>query len=225
MKTRRKSTRKATGTDGEAEQEGALHLAEESQPSSPSIPVPPSQNVHIDIPEDISLQDLSTLIPVSSLGAPSPEAIIHIYRIILAQAADLASATTELETARAQIVRKDVELDQALQDKESAVSELEQSVEAAHSELRTVTSQREELNASQATLLSQISTLSSSQNTHSSELDAFQRRVQETEREKRDLVVVIDRLRTDGAQAEGEASTLLYPILLTLASRGSQDAP
>jgi hypothetical protein len=211
MKTRRKSSRKAAGAvDGDIDQEAvSSQVADESQPPSPSLPVPPSPNsIHISIPQDIPLESLSNLIPDTSLDAPTPEAILHVYRLIVAQAADLAGATSELEEARAQIVRKDVELDQALQDKESAVSELEKSVEVARNEFKRAVQQRDELNASHATLQSQISTLSTSQSTRSSELDTLQRRVDETEREKRDLVVVVDRLRSDGVQAEGRMPLL-----------------
>lgn len=200
MKTRRKSTRKATEADEEQEA-GSSQLAEDSQPPSPSQTVPPTSK--LSIPPDIPLEDLSNLIPDAAFDSPSPETILHIYRLVLAQATDLSSSTKELEDARARIVRKDVELDQALQDKENAVSELEQSVEAAHNELKVAAQQREELSASQATLQSQLSTLSNTQSTRSSELDTLQRRVEDTEREKRDLVVVVDRLRTDCAQAEG----------------------
>ena len=206
MKTRRKSSRKAAGAiDGEVDQEVASsQIADESQPPSPSQPVLSSlQSIHISIPHNISLESLSTLVPEASLDAPTPETILHIYKLILAQAADLAGATSELEEARAQIVRKDVELDQALQDKEAAVSELEKSVETTRNELILAAQQRDEFNASQATLQSQISTLNSSQSTRSSELDTLRGRIEETEREKRDLVIVVDRLKSDGVQAEG----------------------
>ena len=212
MKTRRKSSRKTAGAvDGDIDQEAvASQIADESQPPSPSQPVPPSlQSIHISIPQDIPLEPLSNLIPDTALDSLTPESIIHVYRLLVAQAADLASATSELEESRAQIVRKDVELDQALQDKEGAVSELEKSIESARNELKLAVQQRDELSVSQATLQSQVSTLSSSQSTRSSEFDTLQRRIDETEREKRDLVVVVDRLRSDGVQAEGKVTVLI----------------
>ncbi|KAF8582854.1 hypothetical protein K439DRAFT_123735 [Ramaria rubella] len=200
VKTRRSARKAYTDTSSQ--------VGDDSQPPSPTQSVPASLSIHLDLPHDIPLESLSTLIPDTSLDAPSAETILHIYKLLLAQAADLASATSDLEDARAQIVRKDVELDQALQDKESAVAELEQSVEAVRNELQTAAQQRDELNVSQSTLQYQLSTLSSSQSTRSSELDSLQRRVDETEREKRDLVVVVDRLRSDGVQAEEETRTL-----------------
>jgi nucleoprotein TPR len=210
MKTRRKSSRKAAGaTDGEVDQEPSSQIADESQPPSPSQPGPLfPHTIHISIPPDISLESLSALIPDTSIDAPTPDTILHIYKLIIAQAADLAGATSELEEARAQIVRKDVELDQALQDKESSVSELEQSIETARNELKLAVRQRDELNASHATLQSQISTISSSQSTRTSELETLHRRIEDTEREKRDLVVVVDRLKSDGVQAEGATTSL-----------------
>ncbi|KAF8517216.1 hypothetical protein JB92DRAFT_3095444 [Gautieria morchelliformis] len=63
---------------------------------SPSQPGPPSlQSIHISIPPDISLESLSNIIPGTSVDAPTPHTILHLYKLI-AQAADLAGATSEL---------------------------------------------------------------------------------------------------------------------------------
>ena len=56
---------------------------------------------------------------------------------------------------------------------------------------------------SQAALQSQIASLSTSQSSSSTEVDSLKHRVEDTEREKRDLVVVISRLKQEGAQREG----------------------
>jgi hypothetical protein len=57
--------------------------------------------------------------------------------------------------------------------------------------------------SSKSNLESQLSTLSSSQSISSTELDSFRHRVEDTEREKRDLLGVVSRLKEDGAQRDG----------------------
>jgi nucleoprotein TPR len=141
---------------------------------------------------------------------------------LLAQAADRSGATLELEEAHAQLVRKEVELDQALQDKESAVRELDHSAEATRLELKAVAQQRDELRSSQASLQAQLAVLSSTETDHSSQLNTFQKRIEDTEREKRDLVVVVDRLRSDGAQAQGMAPLVSWHFLI-VRNRGNSN--
>ncbi|KAF8504942.1 hypothetical protein JB92DRAFT_2833194 [Gautieria morchelliformis] len=48
-------------------------------------------------PSDYSTTvSLSNLIPDTSVDAPTPDTILHLYKLIIAQAADLAGATSEL---------------------------------------------------------------------------------------------------------------------------------
>jgi len=54
------------------------------------------------------------------------------------------------------------------------------------------------------TLQTQLTTLSSSQSSTSSEVEILRRRVDDTEREKRDLVGVISRLKDEGTQRDGQ---------------------
>lgn len=56
---------------------------------------------------------------------------------------------------------------------------------------------------SNAALREQLKTLTSSQSVSSSELESLKTRVEDTEREKRDLVNVISRLKQEGTQQEG----------------------
>lgn len=197
MKTRRRSTRKATNSKGE--QDDSSQIAVSPTPSligQPSVPT-------VQLPEDIHLDLLSSVVPDVSFDAPTSEGLIQIYRILLAQASDLANATSDLEEARAQLLRKDIELDQAAQDRETFAAELEQSLESTRQELKTVIQQRDEISVSHAALQSQVASLTSAQSSRSSSLDVLQRRVEDAEREKRDLIAVVDHLRTDSTQAEG----------------------
>jgi len=57
-------------------------------------------------------------------------------------------------------------------------------------------------------LQSQIATLSRTQSSSSTELDTLKHRVEDTEREKRDLVGVVSRLKEDSAQRDGMSSKI-----------------
>jgi nucleoprotein TPR len=63
--------------------------------------------------------------------------------------------------------------------------------------------------SSKSNLESQISTLNSSQSISSTELGSFRHRVDDIEREKRDLLVVVSRLKEDSAQRDGVSFFLL----------------
>ena len=86
-----------------------------SQETSPA-PASSAQNVSaltVDIPEDLDFDFLSSLLPDTRLDSPTPESILSLYRLIVSQASDADAAQRELEEARAEVARKDVELDQA----------------------------------------------------------------------------------------------------------------
>ena len=61
--------------------------------------------------------------------------------------------------------------------------------------------------ASQTSLQEQVAELLNSRSSSSSEVDTLKHRVDETEREKRDLVGVITRLKQESAHQEGKFST------------------
>jgi nucleoprotein TPR len=70
----------------------------------------------------------SSLISFETL---SPGAILSLYLFVVSQAVDLDLSLRDLEESRAEVERKDIELDQALQDRESPVSSLETPVQVA----------------------------------------------------------------------------------------------
>lgn len=104
-----------------------------------------SHNFVVSIPEDVDLESLSDLLPGISLTSPSPEAIIALYRLLLVQALEGRSITQELDETRAEVEKKDVELDQALQDRESMSRELETSLESVHSQFNQMKDERDKL--------------------------------------------------------------------------------
>ena len=134
MKTRRKSKAAAAA----AAQEAATRE---------NSPVPGPSTFTVTIPEDVDFDALSALLPDVNLANPSPETIVSLYRLLVGQAADSDATQRELEEARAEIQRKDIELDQALQDRETATSELESTLESVQQELAQMKEERDALGA------------------------------------------------------------------------------
>jgi nucleoprotein TPR len=134
MKTRRKSKAAAA-----AEQE---HDAESSQiieETSSNAPLT------VAIPADVDVDSLSNIVPDASLTSVSPETVVLIYKVLLAQSLQNDTAQRELDEARAEAEKKDVELDQALQDREGLSKELETSLETVQAELNRIKQERDEL--------------------------------------------------------------------------------
>lgn len=242
MRTRRKSKAEAAAAAAAAEldDEPAESVAPHSQAASSS-----RLEFSVPIPDDLNLEYLSRLLPDISFEAPSPDSISSLYRLVVSQAVDLDGAHRDLEESRAENERKDVELDQALQDRESSVYSLEAQAKALQEELAKAKQERDTLGestrlkghpcrrvftlplllcipsslaSSKSNLESQISTLSSSQSISSTELDSFKHRVDDVEREKRDLLGVVSRLKGDSAQSDGMLSDFFY-LLRTCADR------
>ena len=134
MKTRRKSKAAAA-----AEQE---HDADSSQIIEES-----SSNaaLTVAIPADVDVNSLSNIVPDASLTSVSPETVVLIYKVLLAQSLQNDAAQRELDEARAEAEKKDVELDQALQDREGLSKELETSLETVQVELNRIKQERDEL--------------------------------------------------------------------------------
>jgi nucleoprotein TPR len=214
MKTRRKSKTSAAA---------AVELEPEAGSSQLTEDISPFDTFNITLPDDLDFDTLGTILPDVSLTSPSADAIILLYKAVLAQASQIEATQRELEDARAEAERKDIELDQALQDRESLTKDLDGSLEKVQAELNQVRQARDDIGtrarmhnmtssnrscllcvaASHSALQAEIVNLSTSQSSSSSELDHIRRRVDDTEREKRDLIAVIDRLKQDAAQRDG----------------------
>ncbi|KAK7048611.1 protein MLP1 [Favolaschia claudopus] len=195
MKTRRKSKAAA-----------AAAAADDNDAASPSAE--DGQRLTIFIPSDIDLDTLSNLLPETSITTQTPDGVVELYRQLVDLAAKLDVAVRERDEDHAEVERIEVELDQAIQDKEALSKDLEGSAESLQTELKQVKQQRDELLSSQASLQAQIAALSTSQSSSSTEVDTLKRRVDDTEREKRDLIGVISRLKQDSSQREEEIQTL-----------------
>jgi nucleoprotein TPR len=106
MKTRRKSKAAA-----------AAAADSENEPGSPAAE--DGQRLTVYIPSDIDLDTLSNLLPETSITSQSPEGIIELYRRLVDLASKLDATVRERDDDRADAERMEVELDQALQDKEA----------------------------------------------------------------------------------------------------------
>jgi len=210
--TRRKS--KAAAAAAAAQQETA---------PSQDTPSPSTLTAFtISLPSDIDLDALSGLIPGEPLEAPTEDTILHLYRTLLAHVTQLDATTNEVEELRAEAEKKEVELDQGYQDRENDKKEMENFADNLQKQLRAVKSERDEfgmypgglhvypfsvnavrLAAAKIALQTQLSSASSSHNASTVELDNLKTRIEDVEREKRDLVSIVSRLKEDCAQRDG----------------------
>jgi nucleoprotein TPR len=97
------------------------------------------------MPEDLDLSPLETLFPDANLAAPTPETVVAFYHVLLAQLEDNESVQRALDEARAEVERKEVEVDQAIQDREVLSRELETSIERLQKDLTNVKQEKEAL--------------------------------------------------------------------------------
>ncbi|KAL6308319.1 hypothetical protein BKA93DRAFT_560042 [Sparassis latifolia] len=201
MKTRRKSKAAAAAA-------AAAASTRENSPAPAEATTSQPTSITVVIPDDLDTDVLANLLPDISLTSPSPDSIVALYRWIVTQLSENQSVQRELEETRAEFERKEIELDQALQDRESTTAELEATLEGVQKELAQVKQEKEELATSKVTLQTQISAISTTQTASSTEVETLKHRVEDVEREKRDLVGVVSRLEDGSAQREEEIRTL-----------------
>ena len=219
--TRRKT--KAAAAAAAAQQEAA--------PSQDTPSALASTAFTVSLPSDIDLDALSALIPGEPLEAPSEDTVLHLYRTLLAHATQVDVTTREIEELRAEAEKKEVELDQAYQDRENDKKELENLADNLQRELKTTKAERDELGmyscsqggyryfinvvwsaATRVALQTQLSSTSSTHNASSVELGNLKTRIEDVEREKRDLVSIVSRLKEDCAQRDGTKIRLVIGI-------------
>ncbi|KAI5827114.1 hypothetical protein K523DRAFT_340270 [Schizophyllum commune Tattone D] len=162
----------------------------------------------IDIPDDVDTDALAAVLPDASFTTPSPDTVLALYRLVLAQGADIDNANRELDAATAEAEKKGIELEQVYQDKDNVARDAEAAVEAANAELAAAKKERDELAAANTKLKAELNAVTSSQSSSSTEVTELKRRVEDVEREKRDLVTVITRLKQENGQREEEVTTL-----------------
>jgi hypothetical protein len=87
------------------------------------------------LPSDIDPTQLADIIPDISLDNPSSEDVVSIYKLVLKQAADLDELSSQLEQANESSHRKDIELDQLLQERDVQMKDIESTLTTNTSEV------------------------------------------------------------------------------------------
>ena len=113
-------------------------------------PLPPQSQAQwtVAIPEDLDFDLLSDLLPETQLDSPTPESIISLYRLVIAQASAVDANQKELEETKAEVQKKEVELDQALQDREAASKEVESVSDELQNQVKQLQREKEEIGMS-----------------------------------------------------------------------------
>ncbi|KAF8718325.1 hypothetical protein AX14_011889 [Amanita brunnescens Koide BX004] len=119
----------------------------------------------------LDIDALSSLVPDADLAAPNSEAIISVYRLLLQQVTDLNATQSELDESRAEVEKKDVELDQALRDRESLSKDFEQSLESSHVNLEKYKRERDQLDGPRSASKSWIAELENAQTSSTTDVD------------------------------------------------------
>ncbi len=86
-------------------------------------------SLQLNLPDDIDGDQILQLIPGISLLSPSPEDVIAVYKFLIEQTREVDSLNAQVEESNAASVRKDIELDQALQERDVQIRELESSAQ------------------------------------------------------------------------------------------------
>lgn len=139
MQTRRHSRRLNANTSA-AESEGDTSAAAPASESGSII-----HSLEVEIPLDLDVDTLQTLLPGLVATKPSPDAILSLYKAFLDQTVFITELTKEKDAARAEASRYEVELDQALQDQDVQTSQLRTTLEETQAELVQVKKQKDEL--------------------------------------------------------------------------------
>ncbi|KIK69702.1 hypothetical protein GYMLUDRAFT_107809, partial [Collybiopsis luxurians FD-317 M1] len=87
----------------------------------------------------------TNLVPDIDIHSPSPNSLLTLYQFLLEQADRLDTAQREVDEFRAETEKKDVELDQALQDREQFSKDVEEQTERLQDELTQVKQERDQL--------------------------------------------------------------------------------
>jgi len=88
---------------------------------------------------------LYSVFPDGNFSVVTSDDVIELYRTIIDQSKALDALSRERDDATSAFERKDVEVDQALQDKERVVRELEESVESLQAEASKLKQEKEQL--------------------------------------------------------------------------------
>ncbi|KZV68448.1 hypothetical protein PENSPDRAFT_735917 [Peniophora sp. CONT] len=179
-----------------------------SKASTAATEAPAAESLELTLPDELDVDALSTLLPDVSLENPKGDDILGCYEVLLSRDSELEETRRVLEEVRAECERAVVERDDALHQRESVKSEVEGEMSRTQEELENVRKERDSLKATNHSLQTQVSTITTTTSASSSELEGLKARVADVEREKRDLLAVVSRMKEDAASQDEEVRTL-----------------
>lgn len=146
VKTRRKSKAAAAAAAAAAEQELETASTQGTEDLSLSAPAS-SASFLVPIPPDLDIDTLSHILPDVSFAKPDPETVLAVYRLLLAQVSDQDDTRRDMEELRAAVERKEIELDQAIQDGETKTKDHEDALETLQKEVSAIKEERNQFGA------------------------------------------------------------------------------
>lgn len=173
--------------------------------------VPASEDGHISLeiplPDDLDVARLSSLLSLPNPAVLDAAAIVALYRHVLSNNDTLQLTLAELEQSNEVLARKDAEIEQTLQDAESAQADAETRSNALSAELEALRTQNAQLSQVTAALETQISKVASSQQLHTQESYTFKTQLEDREREKRSLTEMLDKTLASETRLQSQSRT------------------
>ncbi|KAG8987496.1 hypothetical protein FRB90_003320, partial [Tulasnella sp. 427] len=168
-----------------------------------------SAELLVNVPSDISVDQLKQFLPEdASLEAPTPDVIIQLYRLILDLNERAEATTTELDEFRADVQRKEVEMEQTVVDIQHETARAKNDVQRLNGELRSVASERDAITRARDDLQQKLDSLASNQTSSSAEALTLRQELENTKRSNRDLLAVVDRLKVSETEQQQEIDSL-----------------
>lgn len=127
-----------------------IAVGDDATASSPVAEGSSAGALSLNLPDDLDVGYLTSLLPDITLDAPRSDDVVLLYQIIVARDSELETARRELEQSQAELQKQSIELDQALQDRESSGKEVEKELSTALEELKITKKERDELCGSSA---------------------------------------------------------------------------
>lgn len=163
--------------------------ASSSQDHPPASTSTSTASQHIQIPADVSTDQLAALVGPADWSNPAPENVITLYRLVIQQKHDFDAAFRDWEERLAQ---KDAEVEQALHDQETFRTEYTEQMEVLRTEIEGLKHGNEALEKDRAPLQAQLAALSSSTSVSGAEVQQLKVIVEEREKEKKNLTDALD---------------------------------
>src|ERR1700761_9596848 len=91
--------------------------------------------LEVDLPPEMDVDQLERLLPDVQVKQPNQHNILAVYNTLLEQSGTISTLNLELEELRSESIRKEVELDQTLQDQDVRFKDLEQSLNSKVAEI------------------------------------------------------------------------------------------